>query len=236
MPLKTFVSRVTKGPIVGSAALGAFIAAMADSLVKQDASATKSIATFLWSDFHLGSEPQMAYAFALLVILAALVSVVFDAPNKKAAFAIGVGILSTILTVTPYEEKEAVPLLSLSAPKEAPPGGQSSTTLGWILGVGDAWAQPPASSGRAHLVVVWDSRGANECTITIHDLGRRSVVGRSRYGGRTDFLVALPEGNYRLMLESPRAQTAQVYFRLAPRETVELRAWMGQRSSIRQGA
>jgi hypothetical protein len=223
-------ARRRRAVLLACAALGAFIACLADRLVKSDASATKFIAEILWSDFHLGDQPEPAFAFGLLVIIAALLSLVFDPRDKKAAFGIGVGILSSLLTITPYHEKAEIPLVSL-LPAGAESGDPGGRLLDRLLGVRPAWAQDSSGAGFVHLIIQHDG-AVRECTLTLLDLDRRTVVGRSRFLDRSDFRIRLAAGRYQLTVEAPGSQPGRKKFDVEAGRTVEMRAVVGRGAGI----
>lgn len=231
MPVGKIAAYRSQWILVLCAALGAVIAGVGDHLVKQGASATQSIAEYLWMDLHVGRNPEQGIALLFLVVIAALLTLVFDASSKRAAFAIGVGVLSTIFTLTPYKEKPVLPEATANA--SFSPAVPAAPLLDRMLGVTPAWAQKPAATGTMHLVVQQE-RGRPELTITILDLDRRRVVGRARYLDRTDFRIPLAGGAYRLTIESPGARPARGDVRIAAGRAAECRAWLGARSWLRQ--
>ncbi|GAB4576506.1 MAG: hypothetical protein Tsb0019_00170 [Roseibium sp.] len=83
------------------AAIGGTIAALADLVQKEQASAVLKITTI--SARHLNLALQPLYVFLLVVILGVLLCFVFQPRNRKAGFAVGAGVIASIMTVTPYQ-------------------------------------------------------------------------------------------------------------------------------------
>jgi hypothetical protein len=83
------------------AAIGGTIAALADLVQKEQASAVLKITTI--SARHLNLALQPLYVFLLVVVLGVLLCFVFQPRNRKAGFAVGAGVIASIMTVTPYQ-------------------------------------------------------------------------------------------------------------------------------------
>ncbi|MHA7772546.1 hypothetical protein [Roseibium sp. M-1] len=103
------------------AAIGGTIAAIADLVQKEQASAVLKMTTI--SARHLNLAVQPLYIFAAIVVLGVLLCFVFQPVNRRAGFAVGAGVIAAIMTVTPYQ-----PLQS-GKPAEAA-GGTSSLLNG----------------------------------------------------------------------------------------------------------
>jgi len=95
------VSSKTLLTIYLCAAIGGTIAALADLVQKEQASAVLKITTI--SARHLNLALQPLYVFLLVVVLGVLLCFVFQPRNRKAGFAVGAGVIASIMTVTPYQ-------------------------------------------------------------------------------------------------------------------------------------
>jgi hypothetical protein len=95
------VSSKTLLTIYLCAAIGGTIAALADLVQKEQASAVLKITTI--SARHLNLAVQPLYVFLLVVVLGVLLCFVFQPRDRKAGFAVGAGVIASIMTVTPYQ-------------------------------------------------------------------------------------------------------------------------------------
>jgi hypothetical protein len=82
------------------AAIGGVIAAIADIVQKEQASAVMKLTTV--SARHLELAVPPLYVFAIVVFLGLLLCFVFQPGNRRAGFAVGAGVIASIMTVTPY--------------------------------------------------------------------------------------------------------------------------------------
>lgn len=83
------------------AAIGGMIAAIADLVQKEQASAVLKMTTI--SARHLNLAVPPLYIFIIVVFLGVLLCFVFQPNNRKAGFAVGAGVIASIMTVTPYQ-------------------------------------------------------------------------------------------------------------------------------------
>jgi hypothetical protein len=97
----TLNSTINTGTIYICAAIGGFIAAVADLVQKEEASAVEKITKV--SARHLELTVQPLWTLSLLVILAAALCFVFQPKDRKQSFGVGVGIIAAIMTLTPYK-------------------------------------------------------------------------------------------------------------------------------------
>jgi len=95
---KTSVSMAT---IYVCAGIGGMIAAIADLVQKEQASAVLKMTTV--SARHLNLAVPPLYIFLIVVFLGVLLCFVFQPNNRKAGFAVGAGVIASIMTVTPYQ-------------------------------------------------------------------------------------------------------------------------------------
>jgi hypothetical protein len=93
--------RVTILTIYVCAAIGGTIAAIADLVQKEKASAVLKMTTI--SARHLDLAVPPLYVFLIVVLLGVLLCFVFQPGNRKAGFAVGAGVIASIMTVTPYQ-------------------------------------------------------------------------------------------------------------------------------------
>jgi hypothetical protein len=84
------------------AAIGGFVAAIADMVQKEDASAIAKMTSV--SARHMAVTMQPHWILLLLVILATALCFVFQPTERKQSFGVGVGIIAAIMTVTPYKQ------------------------------------------------------------------------------------------------------------------------------------
>jgi|GEM_PF-4232218 len=83
------------------AAIGGMIAAIADIVQKEQASAVMKMTAV--SARHLNLAVPPLYVFAIVVFLGVLLCFVFQPNNRRAGFAVGAGVIASIMTVTPYQ-------------------------------------------------------------------------------------------------------------------------------------
>lgn len=91
---------VTMVTIYVCAAIGGMMAAIADIVQKEQASAVMKLTTV--SARHLELPIPPLYIFAIVVFLAVLLCFVFQPGSRRAGFAVGAGVIASIMTVTPY--------------------------------------------------------------------------------------------------------------------------------------
>jgi len=87
--------------IYACAAIGGTIAAIADLVQKEKASAVLKMTTI--SARHLDLAVPPLYVFLIVVFLGVLLCFVFQPNNRRAGFAVGAGVIASIMTVTPYQ-------------------------------------------------------------------------------------------------------------------------------------
>jgi len=92
---------VTMLTIYACAAIGGTIAAIADLVQKEKASAVLKMTTI--SARHLDLAVPPLYIFLVVVFLGVLLCFVFQPGNRRAGFAVGAGVIASIMTVTPYQ-------------------------------------------------------------------------------------------------------------------------------------
>ncbi|MCK7612081.1 hypothetical protein [Roseibium sediminicola] len=92
---------VTMLTIYACAAIGGTIAAIADLVQKEKASAVLKMTTI--SARHLDLAVPPLYIFLVVVFLGVLLCFVFQPSNRRAGFAVGAGVIASIMTVTPYQ-------------------------------------------------------------------------------------------------------------------------------------
>jgi len=95
------VGSVSMLTIYACAAIGGMIAAIADLVQKEQASAVLKMTTV--SARHLNLAVPPLYIFLIVVGLGVLLCFVFQPNNRKAGFAVGAGVIASIMTVTPYQ-------------------------------------------------------------------------------------------------------------------------------------
>ena len=83
------------------AAIGGFVASVADLVQKEDASAIQKM-SFV-SSKHLSIDMQPVWILLILVVLATALCFVFQPTERKQSFGIGIGIIAAIMTITPYK-------------------------------------------------------------------------------------------------------------------------------------
>ena len=120
---------VTMFTVYVCAAIGGTIAAIADLIQKEQASAVLKMTSV--SARHLNLEVQPLIILAVVILLGVLLCFVFQPGNRRAGFAVGAGVIASIMTVTPYrplQSGEPAPEAAVPAetPSEAPSGAQGS--------------------------------------------------------------------------------------------------------------
>lgn len=103
------------------AAIGGTIAAIADLVQKEQASAVLKMTSI--SARHLNLAMPPLYVFVIVVFLGVLLCFVFQPKNRKAGFAVGAGVIASIMTVTPYQP------LQTGQPPRSPAATQENTML-----------------------------------------------------------------------------------------------------------
>lgn len=103
------------------AAIGGMIAAIADIVQKEQASAVIKISSI--SARHLNLQVQPLYVLGLVVLLGVLLCFVFQPGNRRAGFAVGAGVIASIMTVTPFQSRQT----GQPAETVAPPPGQTES-------------------------------------------------------------------------------------------------------------
>ncbi len=105
------------------AALGGFIASIADIVQKEEASAVAKLTSVTARQLSLTMAP---YSILIgLVIVAAALCFVFQPTNRRQSFTIGAGVIALIMTVTPYHQ-----------PPTGVPGPADSSGETGLLGIG----------------------------------------------------------------------------------------------------
>lgn len=84
------------------AAIGGFIASIADMVQKEEASAVTKLTALTARFLHVTMEPF--WIFLSLVVLATLLCFVFQPSDRKQSFMAGMGIIALIMTITPYKQ------------------------------------------------------------------------------------------------------------------------------------
>jgi hypothetical protein len=83
------------------AAIGGFIAALADMVQKEDASAVEKLTSTTARHLHVTMEPY--WILGILVAMATALCFVFQPNERKQSFLVGLGIIPAVMTVTPYK-------------------------------------------------------------------------------------------------------------------------------------
>lgn len=100
------------------AAFGGFLAAVADVIQKEEASAVIKITQV--SAEHMDITLKPIWVLLGLVTCASFLCLVFQPGDRRAAFGVGLSVVAVVMTVTPYEEESsgAVPKISSSQDTE----------------------------------------------------------------------------------------------------------------------
>lgn len=125
------------------AALGGFIAALADIVQKEEASAVSKLTSL--TARHLGLLMAPYWVLIVLVILAVALCFVFQPSDRKQSFVVGMGIIAAVMTVTPYKQPPTgAPLPPAQTPVSSAAG---SPKILWLVGQGipndRTWAENP---------------------------------------------------------------------------------------------
>ncbi|MEH7848662.1 hypothetical protein [Rhizobium laguerreae] len=88
--------------VYACAAIGGFIAALADIVQKEEASAVSKLTSLSARHLQVTLEPY--WILASLIVLATALCFVFQPNDRKQSFIVGMGIIAVIMTVTPYKQ------------------------------------------------------------------------------------------------------------------------------------
>ena len=192
-----FNSSIDTGTIYICAAIGGFIAAVADLVQKEEASAVEKITKV--SARHLEFAVQPLWILSLLVVLAAALCFVFQPKDRKQSFGIGAGIIAGIMTLTPYKG----PLTGVPAnPTVAEPAKQTFYSQ-MIYRVSDEgeFLERPKSLGEDEL-----TKGQLAFTVS-NETAEEAVIAASIFVGSRDY--------YQKYIANPGSQVAFA-FQLPP--------------------
>ena len=190
--------------IGASGLVGGTIAALADVVQKQEASAVTKIETVI--ETHLlegGSIPQYTVVLFLALLAVALVFI-FGVKTKKTAFFVGASVLSIIATSTPYE---SVPSLI----------GNSNTSI-FRPAVFFAQAEKPELSRVDIHLETKNAKPISEVTVSLRrlqSLKAGGIIARSKFI-EANFSFYQEPGYYVLKIEVPGYQIAEIFLTIVP--------------------
>ena len=146
------------------AAIGGLVAAIADLVQKESASAVVKFTSV--AARHMQLETKPLWVMLAIVVLAALLCFVFQPDNRRTAFSIGIGVIAVLMTATPY-----------SAPPTGFPTGAAPASArlhGAPIRLASAdpdarlWrAAEPALLDKADLLFTVDNRTARQVVVTV---------------------------------------------------------------------
>lgn len=156
--------------IYACAAVGGFIGGFSDVMQKGEASAVSKIVSVF--AVYFGTNVYPFFVLAGLVSLAVFLCFVAQARDRRAAFAVGLGVTAVIMTATPYERPPSgKTIASISA---------SSPNLAQRVGY-------DTDSGKIVIPVINNSENNMQVEIRVFDENTRNVY------SQTDYLRAFDE-------------------------------------------
>ena len=182
--------------IGASGLVGGTIAALADVVQKQEASAITKIETVI--ETHLlegGSIPQYTVVLFLALLAVALVFI-FEAKTKIKAFFIGASVLSLIMTSMPYE----------SAPSLV---GRSNAAV-FRPAVFFAQAEKSELPRVDIHLETENARPISEVIVSLRSFKTKRVIARSKFT-EANFSFYQEPGYYVLTIEVPGYQIAKIF-------------------------
>jgi len=188
--------------IGASGLVGGMIAALADVVQKQEASAIAKIEMVIETHLLEGSSIPQCTVVLFLVLLAIALVFIFEAKTKIKAFFIGASVLSLIMTSVPYESARS--LISRSnAPIFSP-------------AVFLAQAEEPELSPRVDIhLETKNARPIFEVTVTLRSLETGEVIARSKFED-ANFSFHQNPGHYVLVVEVPGYRIAGIILIIIP--------------------
>lgn len=185
-----------------SSAVGGIIAALADLLQKEQASAMlkikASIASFL-------GIPFSSMATLLLVVgLGVMLCFIFKVDTTTKAFYAGASVLSVLMTFVPYK----LPVSTNTAPSPSAGEAIRPISLLSLFSPHEALAQPPSSAVSPHDVQIHlhlmedDGRPVREdAVLTLREEGKTKTMAQSKFPG-SDFEFYVAPGEYTITIEA----------------------------------
>lgn len=190
------------------AVFGGLLAALADLIQKEHASAVLKISSVV--NTYLGLPLPRWGALLFIVIVAGLVSLIYGADTMQKSFVRGLGVLSVVMTAVPYTTPPTqVGLVDAD---------NRSAVLDFVVGTALAQGSAPQSAGRAEQTPVTlrlrSDRPAPEVTkvtVTVVAPSTGNTIARMVYprqpGGGDGRLIrdvsfSLPPGHYVLRIEA----------------------------------
>jgi len=194
--------------IGASGLVGGTIAALADVVQKQEASAVTKIETVI--ETHLlegGSIPQYTVVLFLALLAVALVFI-FEARTKIKAFLIGASILSLIMTFVPYESARSLI-------------GRSNASV-FRPAVFFAQAEKPELPRVDIHLETKNARPISEVIVSLRSFKTGGIIARSKFT-EADFSFYQEPGYYVLKIEVPGYQIAEIFLTIVPEVETESR-------------
>jgi len=200
--------------IGASGFVGSTIAALADVVQKQEASAVTKIETAIETHLLEGSSIPQYTVVLFLALLAVALVFIFGVKTKKTAFFVGASVLSMIATTMPYE---SVPSLI----------GNSNASI-FRPAVFFAQAEKPELPRvDIHLETkeTKNARPISEVTVSLRrlqSLKAGGIIARSKFT-EADFSFYQEPGYYVLKIEVPGYQITEIFLTIVPEMEAESR-------------
>jgi hypothetical protein len=191
---------ITQVFIGASGAFGGMLAALADLIQKEQASAVLKINEILRTTLQIPTRPIAIVA--LLVAFGIALCFVFGADSNKKAFYTGASILSIMMALVPYK---IPPSISVS-PNQSPSGTlQDDSWLERYVMPGVVFAQStqPSQSRSIHVhLFSSDRKPITTAVYTLVDPESLRVIARSKIQG-PDFSFSVSRSDYLIRVEVP---------------------------------
>lgn len=184
-----------------SGLVGGTIAALADVVQKQEASAVAKIEAVIETHLLEGTSIPQCTVVLFLVLLAVALVFIFEAKTKIKAFLIGASILSLIMTFVPYEAARSLI-------------GRSNAPIFRPV-VFFAQAEEPELFRVDILLKTKDARPISELIATLRSLETGKVIARSKFED-ANFFFHQSQGHYVLVVEVPGYRIAGIILIIVP--------------------
>jgi hypothetical protein len=206
------------------AAFGGFMAAVADIMQKEEASAVMKMTSL--SAQHLAIQLSPVWILAGLTVSAIALCLVFQPKDRKQSFTVGAGVIAFVMTVTPYRQPETgVP--EASATTTIPASSMWAEYLQYASSSGQGSVTEPGQRDHLNFVVYNNSPADAVVGIWVNFLNQEYYQKNSvSAGSRMDFrfqtseLALIDYINYAIEVDGQRMPLRTI---LSPAEKDDLR-------------
>ncbi len=180
---------------------GSLIGILADLRQKEHASAILKLSNTAATALHLALPPLATMAF--VVLAGVTICFILEARSARHAFFTGIGVLSTVMVLVPYEVPPSLPTRTSQLGHYQAAGPRVS-----FLTPAVAFAQSPTVVAQARDPVevkltlrIPDKNATPQATVTLRNLDGK-VLAQSVFTG-TEFVFLQPSGEYVIGVEVP---------------------------------